>query len=228
MMCRACRKEIPDDSSSCLYCGSSIGAQGAPSSPGKDSVTGIKSDERVTLVEYQLAERVEGRVWAAFKGRTKHAIIAGGIVVAFLTFFGPGIVLDYVSSKITVSLEKDAKLLRDRISEELVDMAIRTAELKSQAEVAQKELVRLKDSVHQSERMVQEYEALRQQVDTSSKRLDLFDKELKGRLEQAKLSAGKLNELGREVDEIRNRTDKLKEQAREIESLATSARLAVC
>jgi len=181
------------------------------------------SADWVARTQYEMAERVEGRVVDWLKSR----VAPFGAILAILAFLGAPLILDYVTHKIENDLTKNTEILRQRVEVELADMETRTAQLKSQADAAQSELTKLKEFANEVENISPQYNALKSQVDQDRTRVNDLEKQLREKVEETSQTSEQLKQVKFRIQGINQQVGDLTTNMMGTQQLALSTQVGI-
>jgi len=157
------------------------------------------SADWVARTKYEMAEKVEKLVWNWLGWR----IIAPAVLIlAFLSYIGPSLILDYVTHHIESDLKNQTAVLRQRIEDQLADMDVKTADLKSQAQTAQIELAKLKVLADEVNKITPQYNALKSQVDEDRAKVNDLEKQVRTETTEATQSSGQLKQVTSRIQHV--------------------------
>jgi hypothetical protein len=225
MFCPACKKETPDNSVFCIVCGNPIIPLSMSRVASIESELQSRMADRLTLAEYQLGEKVESRVWDSLKRQSRVAVIGFGIIGTVLAFFGGSVLLDYVTSRVKEGLQQDSRALEQKIREQLADALERTAELKVTSDAATAQLDRLKKAAQESNAVGIQLNALRQNDEENSRKVDSLEKAVTARIAQSTRDSANLKELTTKIESIKAQTSDLERKITDIRALSANADL---
>ncbi len=224
MRCPGCNTEIPDSSVFCLNCGQRL-APTKSATHGSSGAIAQPTNDWLTVREYQLGEKVENRVWESIRRQTKIGVVVFSIAGTLLAFFGGSVLLDYVTSKVKEGLQRDARVLQDKIVAQSADMAIASAQLKIQADAAATEFARINQSAQQLKQLADKFEDLRLRSESNSSRVNALDKVLIARVTQMQKDSEKLGILSAKLDNLAKVTDGLDQKVARAQGIAASAQV---